>query len=1028
MVTNCKRACTALGCPPDASDELVVQAYHSQIRCDPNLLPTYLFCLDHLADVRGSERLRTECELEKSRGRPAYDRQRLLEAYTDIGMDVEAQLDDEHIMGVFSSRLSDMPAHEIGLRESLRIIGHHRGSMNIMAFADNVVNDYGQALAYLGAQPDTADEFLESLVAAKREEPNFDEETTTRALQLIAEERKSGPLKKWLDSTSSTEHVMDTAEAYRALGLDNRSIDDELVLVGYQAAVIENPTNVQYYDRALEAIAQERGSSILQEHLHPSTAQAQERSSQEPVGLDNIGNTCYLNSLLQYFFTMRELREIVLNFDHYKMIVSDANLAKKTVGQRKVTKKEVETAQKFVMSLAGLFRGMIETPQYTIRPEKELARLTLETDGARKRRRSTLIGAKPSLGEASSLTIIEPVLPEGPSNTDYTGMVLLSPVETIAPKISFGTEGAKEGQDDDTVVVTKQEPNANDNSSEATLVSRPGSIDTPIDEMPTFENQQAVLDDKENLSPTKQSLPSIDTDYDNVEPLAPASPSKVNAQAGLLEKKSTEDVETAPMQYAPPPGAPPATYAPPPGKPPPVPPRKPAEPITNILEEYARQQDVTEVNAHCLFQFSNAIRALGADGTGEQIDEIHNTFFGQNQSHAVPETEKLPPVLFSGAIARVAEKPANVYAALDTDYDLSDQGNGTQAYVSMTRPPPVLSIHLDRVSWDRETMRPGKLNDHVDVPETIFLDRYMESEPDSDLMQRRTQTWKLKSQLAELLKRLKIIQTPSTTAPDLPTLFEQAADLLEHLENAFPGSTDSDVERSDPAVSSLGIPGSTIDFFSSRASNLRKDVKDLNEKITNLQQQIKEAFADMRNHPYRLHGAFFHRGGPTGGHYWVYIYDHVNEVWRKYNDDYVTKVTNLNEIFGEPQQSGNTYNVPANPYFLVYIQQDKIDQVVETVKRDIVYAEPGGPPPALPPRGQRLGKMMNQMSEMPPSEINRDSEGDVEMVEYANGEPNNPLEHQVSNSRSYVNPDSAIEKFGDWDDSELMVGGHKPKW
>ena len=980
----------------------------------------------HVANVRGSERLRTEHELERSRGRPAYDGQRLLDAYVDIGMDVEAQLDDEHIMGVFSSRLSDMPAHESRLRESLKIIGHHRESMTIMAFADNVVNNYAQALAYLGAHPDTADEFLESLVAAKRGEPDFDEETTTRALQMIAEERKSAPLKKWLDSTSSTEHVMDTAEAYRALGLDNRSIDDETVLVGYQAAVIDNAANVEYFNRALETIAQERGSSTLQEHLHPNTAQAQERSSQEPVGLDNIGNTCYLNSLLQYFFTMRELREIVLNFDHYKMIVSDANISKKTVGQRKVTKKEVETAQKFVVSLAGLFRGMIETPEYAIRPEKELARLTLETDGARKRRRSTLIGTKPSLGEASSQPINEPVLPKGQSNTDYTDMAVASPIETVAPKVSFSTEGSREIQDEDTVVVTKQEPNAHDNSSEATLVSRPGSIDTPVDEMPTFENQQAVLDDKENLSPTKENLLSIDTDLGDVEPLAPASPSKMNAQAGLLEKKSTEESETAPIQYAPPPGAPPITYAPPPGKPPPVPPRKPVEPITNILEEYARQQDVTEVNAHCLFQFSNAIRALGADGTGEQIDEIHSTFFGQNQSHAVPETEKLPPVLFSGAIARVAEKPADVYAALDTDYDLSDQGNGTQAYVSMTRPPPVLSIHLDRVSWDRETMRPGKLNDHVNVPETIFLDRYMESAPDSDLMQRRTQTWRFKSQLAELLKRRKIMQTPSITAPDLPTLFEQAADILEHLENAFPGSTDDDVETSDPAVASLGIPESLTEFFANRASNVRKDIEDLNGRIVDLQQQIKEAFADMRNHPYRLHAAFFHRGGPTGGHYWVYIYDHVNEIWRKYNDDYVTKVTNLNEIFGEPQQSGNTYNVPANPYFLVYIQQDKINQVVETVKRDIVYAEPDGPPPALPPRGQRLGKMMNQMSEMPPGAIKTDNEGDVEMVEYVNGEPNNPLEHQTS--PGYVDPEPVIEKFGDWDDSELMVGGHRPKW
>ena len=39
-----------------------------------------------------------------------------------------------------------------------------------------------------------------------------------------------------------------------------------------------------------------------------------------PVGLNNIGNTCYLNSLLQYLYTVEAVRDIVLNFDEVRCL------------------------------------------------------------------------------------------------------------------------------------------------------------------------------------------------------------------------------------------------------------------------------------------------------------------------------------------------------------------------------------------------------------------------------------------------------------------------------------------------------------------------------------------------------------------------------------------------------------------------------------------------------------------------------------------------------------------------------------
>lgn len=184
----------------------------------------------------------------------------------------------------------------------------------------------------------------------------------------------------------------------------------------------------------------------------------------------------------------------------------------------------------------------------------------------------------------------------------------------------------------------------------------------------------------------------------------------------------------------------------------------------------------------------------------------------------------------------------------------------------------------------------------------------------------------------------------------------------------------------------------------------------IRSRMDHLTQQVKEAFVDMRKHPYRLHAAFFHRGSAGGGHYWVYIFDHNKEIWRKYNDDRVNVVQNRNEIFGRPTQ--DNWGPPPNPYLLIYIRADRVDELAETVRRDIVYPPPESAPP-VPPR--------TQMSEVPPTR----TPGDVEMSEYVNGGEQAP---DPDPSPYDLDPDMypavqpRVPKDGEWDDSQLTPG------
>ena len=99
-------------------------------------------------------------------------------------------------------------------------------------------------------------------------------------------------------------------------------------------------------------------------------------------------------------------------------------------------------------------------------------------------------------------------------------------------------------------------------------------------------------------------------------------------------------------------------------------------------------------------------------------------------------------------------------------------------------------------------------------------------------------------------------------------------------------------------------------------------------KIRDLKANTVSQFNDLRKHPYRLQSVFVHRGYHNSGHYWIYIFDFLNNVWRKYNDGYVTEVIDRSEIF--LQEPGDR---PATPYFLVYVKDEAKVELVDSVCR-----------------------------------------------------------------------------------------------
>lgn len=392
---------------------------------------------------------------------------------------------------------------------------------------------------------------------------------------------------------------MDIGDAYRLLQIPDRTVDDAAIMAAYTICVDEAPGQIDSYNRALSIIAKEKNSPLLSSMVG-STTQSERDLSEWPVGLQNIGNTCYLNSLLQFYFSIRPFRAMVLNFEEFRMDLDDESLSKKKVGSRKVSKKEVERSQKcrcyfgsplgswkltpFFLScpsrllvlreLRTLFNNMITSPRPSVTPGQELARLTLisPTNEAAIRRRSTISANRAgSLGEINGMPIMGP----------------LGPPQTIADKET------REANDD--AVATDVEKlehaksvSASDVDSEATLVSEGDRNDIPITQ----------TDDKEN------EPPSCD-----------------EAMAEQLNDTATESGNVGSSEI--PPAIGPVG---PPNRPPPVPPRpaQQADHQRQLLEEVeiGAQQDVTEVINNVLFQSQCAVKPIGFESDGEQEDPI----------------------------------------------------------------------------------------------------------------------------------------------------------------------------------------------------------------------------------------------------------------------------------------------------------------------------------------------------------------------------------------------------------------------
>jgi ubiquitin carboxyl-terminal hydrolase 25/28 len=167
--------------------------------------------------------------------------------------------------------------------------------------------------------------------------------------------------------------------------------------------------------------------------------------------------------------------------------------------------------------------------------------------------------------------------------------------------------------------------------------------------------------------------------------------------------------------------------------------------IAEMALAFGEQQDVTECLESILGMFQTAF-------TGDSRNIIQSLFFGKiRQTLSYSKEGKLERSTkdeeFNSLIVDVFD---DIYVCLDTYFSQGQvevENTIGDRYLSILELPQCLLVHINRVKFDQTTLNAYKSNEFTQFYESIYVDRYMDSNFDS-CFERRAKMIELRAELA----------------------------------------------------------------------------------------------------------------------------------------------------------------------------------------------------------------------------------------------------------------------------------------
>lgn len=642
-----------------------------------------------------------------------------------------------------------------------------------------------------------------------------------------------------------------------------------------------------------------------------------------PVGLQNIRNTCYLNSILQYFNTVVPVRDVILNWEEYKLEPTESNISSRRLGGSGSTldKGEAFLAAKFVEEMRSLFAELQSSNMSSVRPRQRLAIAALK-DANQLIKGNVAEKATSFVGPL----LPPPELPPRPSPKPPTETLDVQSGPTVS--VNAVSDNAETGSDVSSVTLVDQK-----DGEDNTYVELSNSVPPAV---PAKKRSALEEDDRETTEDKKPAARGRSATRDG------DSDVNMTDMDGACDEPQTEDTRTV------------------------------EEKIEAALNDKAvtgtDQQDIEEVMGNILEHLHGAIRPSSTDEhTGKQTDIITDTFYWSSKKYirdldlktgkASSAYRSIPDLSRWITAFPANEGNIDLYSALDSSFDREHQEVNkvtTEAYTAITKLSPILHVYIQRSQ--NVNGRLGRNNNIVEIPEVLYLDRYMDDGEDSYVFKQRQQSWDMKG-------RLRALNTPSAVVPPTKQVNNTGKDAQESGFEVI----DSNVDEFADAVMSIDTTGEgngDEEYVSILDTETRKMLDDhqllpshldgnadvrtaasqeatlvnldyqaskrasakVEEEKGRIKKQLLSLFSDMKSVAYRLHAVICHGGGLGGGHYWVWIFDFQKHVWRKYNDERVEEFTDSAKVLAD-------LNSSHDPYYLAYVRENKVNELVAIPER-----------------------------------------------------------------------------------------------
>lgn len=143
----------SLGAVDDLVDDHLGWAYERQCLTDPKNKPYYFDCIKDLAAGRESTELDMKVAMAVSAGEVGI--KDIESAYQYFGISPDTREGDEHIAGLYRSRIESAPRQKEEARERLSILANARNSMLLEELVNDKTLTFEEALQFLSVSPST---------------------------------------------------------------------------------------------------------------------------------------------------------------------------------------------------------------------------------------------------------------------------------------------------------------------------------------------------------------------------------------------------------------------------------------------------------------------------------------------------------------------------------------------------------------------------------------------------------------------------------------------------------------------------------------------------------------------------------------------------------------------------------------------------------------------------------------------------------------------------------------------------------